>query len=402
MIIYPPLSPSPLSPTLTLSLSSPLPSSRPAVLENPKSKPQLHTHLHHQTYNSLLSLPLAFSISIPSPGLLSPSNIRTAPVELNLYFSHNRSCALLRDLDDFFTLKNGCDGISPPVGQSTTSTPNIPGGDDGSLLSPELVAEKIDRLKELLFQWERIIPVHNSKRREGSQVQNNIGEEGWKEWWEERAQVLRGRIAEEEDETAEDDVPFVPDQRTGVVNRDDTDKEDVPFVPDRRDAGAIEDGLSCRRGSIMAEIADSSVWRDEDDDYDDDVSFIPDHRKSTAEDNTDNEHTPFVPDRRRNTMEDTPKQTVRIGIDDPGRQGGEIPLFLDRVNANRDNKDRLRVLRSRNHHRRFKTAELESLLQQLLGQVLQKEMRMRLRGLRNDNTALEHFLRRREGDCGGR
>ncbi|KAK0748222.1 hypothetical protein B0T21DRAFT_18783 [Apiosordaria backusii] len=339
MIIYPPLPLSPLSPTIPPSPSSPL----PVVLVEPKSKPQLHTHLHHQTYNSLLSLPLAFSITPPS-ALLSPSNLRTARLELNLYFAHNRACTLLRDLDDFFTLKNGRDGISPPVGQSPPLL--TPAGS----LSPQLVAEKIDRLKELLFQWERILPLHNAESQEGQSAQYSIDDEGWKEWWEERRPPTRGLLSSgisppaprEDDETDDDDVPFVPNHRTNIPSGDDTDDEDTTFVPDHR----------------------------------------------------------------RNTMVATSKaDDVVIGIGQTD-DGGDIPLFLveqeHRINIAAANKDRLRVLRSRNHHHRFKATALISLLQQFLGQVLQKEMGLGLSGLRNENAALEHFLRRREGDCGGR
>ncbi|KAK4681412.1 hypothetical protein QC764_107155 [Podospora pseudoanserina] len=325
LTIYPPLPPSPL-------LHSPLPSSTPppppppppTILPRPKSKPQLHTHLHHQTYNSLLSLPLAFSLSLPST-LLSSSNLRTAPLELNLYFPHNRSCTLLRDLDDFFTLKNGCGWVPPDEGQSAA----------------EQVAKRIDRLKELLFQWERIIPLH------GPQDQAGIDEEGWKEWWEERVHWSQRKV-DEEDETDEEDVPFVPDCRM--------DEEDVPA-----------------------------------------------HGKDAVDDDTDDEDTPFVPDHRRTIAIDG-KQTVIIGIDPSDRPAGVPPPSEQERRKQIDaiNKARLRTIRGRNHHHRFKTSELESLLQQFLGQVLQKEMGARLAGARSDNTSLEHFLRRREGDCGGR
>ncbi|KAK0667581.1 hypothetical protein QBC41DRAFT_134648 [Cercophora samala] len=376
MIIYPPLPPSPVSSTspLTPPSSSPPPPPSPTILTKPKSKPQLHTHFHHQTYNSLLSLPLAFSLSIPS-ALLSPSNLRTVPFELNLYFPHNRSCILLRDLDDFFTLKNGCDGISPAVGQSTTT----------SSPSPEQIAEKIDRLKELLFQWERIVPLHGRTEQDGP----NIDDGGWKEWWVERVHLSQ-REMDEEDETDDEDVPFVPDPRV--------------------DAGT----------------------GDEDDE--DEVAAIPGHRRDITEDDTDEEDTPFVPDHRRDIVVIDTKQTVIIGIDQPAAvpilsseqdhqrdtvldskqtvmigidrsDRTEIPLLLEkehRKHIDTVNKNRLRTLRNRNHHHQFKTAELEALLRQFLGQVLQKEVGSRSGRLRGENTSLEHFLRRREGDCGGR
>ncbi|KAK4199141.1 hypothetical protein QBC40DRAFT_282582 [Triangularia verruculosa] len=334
MIIYPPLPSSPLSPTLPLSPPSSPP--RPVVLAKPKSKPQLHTHLHHQTYNSLLSLPLAFSIRAPS-ALLSPSNLRTALLELILYFPNNRSCTLLRDLDDFFTLNNGCDGISPPAKQAIT--PTTPGDSP----SPEFIAEKIDRLKELLYQWERIIPFRSPAEQEGSQTQHNINDEGWKEWWKEHPQQSQITTPDDYDE-------------------EETDEEDIPFVPDHRRDAAIAD----TKQTVIIGIDESDRGQQE---------------------------------QVLRTDADTTQRTVIIGIDTnaPSLPGPEHRIHIDTAN-----KTRLDVLRSRNHHHRFKTAALKSLLQQFLAQVLQKEMCSRLGGMRNDNTSLEHFLRRREGDCGGR
>jgi hypothetical protein len=89
-------------------------------IELPSSKPQLHSHKHHNTYNGSRHLPLAVSVR-RSPRLQRLDGDNKCShhhrqhtqqphhrlYEVTLYYAHNRACTLYRSWDDFVRLDPG-------------------------------------------------------------------------------------------------------------------------------------------------------------------------------------------------------------------------------------------------------------------------------------------------------
>ncbi|KAK0731673.1 hypothetical protein B0H67DRAFT_82848 [Lasiosphaeris hirsuta] len=83
---------------------------KPSPIPALPSKPQLHSHKHHHTYNGVCHMPIATCVRRSSStnqaaDECGPRRRQDRLFEVTLYYERNRACIIYRSWDDFATLE---------------------------------------------------------------------------------------------------------------------------------------------------------------------------------------------------------------------------------------------------------------------------------------------------------
>ncbi|KAK1835605.1 hypothetical protein QBC39DRAFT_147546 [Podospora conica] len=89
------------------------------------TKPQIHSHKHHNAYNGTHHLPLAVGVkrSTAASRPTQPNHLRYPQngrfharlYAVTLFYEHNRACTIFRTMDDFVALRRGLPTTGKPV-----------------------------------------------------------------------------------------------------------------------------------------------------------------------------------------------------------------------------------------------------------------------------------------------